>query len=136
MYKRQLSNVDYTETYTREITGEAENQGNSKSNSASNSSGLNIRNGTPQQRITKQDLNSGAYASEVNQSDTDSKINDETITDSKGKSKTLEKYIHEMKGDNGVIVTNQYLVREFRELASSFDEEIIKELNKLFMGLY
>lgn len=41
-----------------------------------------------------------------------------------------------MKGDNGVVVTNQYLVREFREIANNFNLEIIKDLNILFMGLY
>lgn len=131
-----LSNVDYTETYTREIEGQAQNSGNSKSNSNSNSEGLSIQNITPQTNISKQDLDSGIYASEVNQSQAESNINDETNTSSQGTSKTIEKYTHQMKGDNGVIVTNQYLVREFRELASAFDEEIIKELNKLFIGLY
>ena len=41
-----------------------------------------------------------------------------------------------MKGDNGVIVTNQYLIKEFREVIIAVDEEIINELNILFMGLY
>lgn len=41
-----------------------------------------------------------------------------------------------MKGDNGVIVTNQYLVNQYREIIVAVDEEIILELNKLFMGLY
>lgn len=53
-----------------------------------------------------------------------------------GNSKTLETYTHTMKGDNGVIVTNQYLIREFRELAINFDLEIIVKLNTLFMGIY
>lgn len=127
-----LSSVDYVEEYTREIEGEA--FGKSNSNSKNNASGLNINNNTPQKRINKQDLGTGAYASSVNQSDTESNIEDETNTNSN--SKTIEKYTHSMKGDNGVIVTNQYLVREFRELATSFNEEIINELNKLFMGLY
>ena len=127
-----LSSVDYVEEYTREIEGEA--QGKSNSNSKNNASGLNINNDTPQTKINKQDLSSGVYASSVNQSDTESNIQDETNTNSN--SKTIEKYTHSMKGDNGVIVTNQYLVREFRELATSFNEEIINELNKLFMGLY
>jgi hypothetical protein len=127
-----LSSVDYVEEYTREINGEA--SGKSNSNSKNNASGLNINNDTPQTRINKQDLETGVYASSVNQSDTESQIEDETNTNSN--SKTIEKYTHSMKGDNGVIVTNQYLVREFRELATSFNEEIINELNKLFMGLY
>ncbi len=131
-----LSSVDYVEEYTREIEGEAENSGSSKSNSSSSGSGLNINNQTPQTRITKQNLDSGVYASEVNQSDTSSEIEDETNTSSNGTSKTTEKYTHTMKGDNGVIVTNQYLIREFRELATNIDLEIINELNILFMGLY
>lgn len=131
-----LSNVDYEETYTREIQGEAQNTGNSKSNSNSNSNGYNVSNDTPQTNINKQNLLNGKYASNISSSETESNINDETNTSSNGTSKTIEKYTHHMEGDNGVIVTNQYLVREFRELATSYDLEIIKELNTLFMGLY
>lgn len=127
-----LSSVDYTEEYTREIEGNTE--GTSNSNSRNSAEGMSINNDTPQAKITKQNLNSGLYASSVSQSDTSSQIQDETNTEAT--SKTIEKYTHSMKGDNGVIVTNQYLVREFRELASSFNEEIIYELNNLFMGLY
>lgn len=127
-----LSSVDYTEEYTREIEGSSE--GSSNSNSQNSAEGFNINNDTPQKRITKQDLNSGIYASSTNQSETTSQIQDETNTEAS--SKTIEKFTHSMKGDNGVIVTNQYLVREFRELATNFNLEIINDLNKLFMGLY
>jgi len=127
-----LSSVDYTEEYTREIEGSSE--GSSNSNSKNSAEGFNINNDTPQQRITKQNLDSGIYASTTNQSETSSEIEDKTNTEAS--SKTIEKYTHSMKGDNGVIVTNQYLVREFRELAINFNLEIINELNKLFMGLY
>lgn len=127
-----LSSVDYTEEYTREIEGSSE--GSSNSNSQNSAEGFNINNDTPQQRITKQNLDSGIYASSTNQSETSSQIQDETNT--AASSKTIEKYTHSMKGDNGVIVTNQYLVREFRELATNFNLEIINDLNKLFMGLY
>ena len=127
-----LSSVDYTEEYTREIEGSSE--GSSNSNSQNSAEGFNINNDTPQQRITKQNLDSGIYASSTSQSETSSQIKDETNTEAS--SKTVEKYTHSMKGDNGVIVTNQYLVREFRELATNFNLEIINDLNKLFMGLY
>ena len=127
-----LSSVDYTEEYTREIEGSSE--GSSNSNSKNSAEGFNINNDTPQQKITKQNLDSGIYASSTNQSETSSEIEDKTNTEAS--SKTVEKYTHSMKGDNGVIVTNQYLVREFRELATNFNLEIINDLNKLFMGLY
>lgn len=127
-----LSSVDYTEEYTREIEGSSE--GSSNSNSQNSAEGFNINNDTPQQRITKQNLDSGIYASTTNQSETSSQIQDKTNTEAS--SKTVEKYTHTMKGDNGVIVTNQYLVRQSRELATNFNLEIINDLNKLFMGLY
>ena len=118
-----LSNVDFTETYTREIAGSSE--GKSNSTSQNNASGLNINNDTPQTRITKQDLITGAYASQVNQSDTSSNIQDETNA-----------FTRHEEGDNGVIITNQRLVKEFREIIVAIDEEIINELSKLFMGIY
>lgn len=127
-----LSNVDFTETYTREIAGSSE--GKSNSTSQNNASGLNINNDTPQTRITKQDLNTGAYASQVNQSDTSSNIEDETNAESY--SNTIEKFTRHEEGDNGVIITNQRLVKEFREIIVAIDEEIINELGKLFMAIY
>lgn len=78
----------------------------------------------------------GKYASNTNASETETSVNDKTDTENNSSSNTTETYTHTMKGDNGVIVTNQYLIREFREIIVSVDEEIIKELNKLFMGLY
>lgn len=143
-----LSNVDFTEEYTREIIGNQENKintkenGTSNSNSSSNSSGFNINNNTPQRRITKQNLDSGIYASNTNQSDTDSSIEDETTTSSTGNSSstgtssTIEKFTRHEEGDNGVIITNQRLIKEFREIIVAVDEEIINELNSLFMGIY
>lgn len=127
-----LSNVDFTEEYTREIVGSAENQGQSNSNS--NSSGMAINNNTPQTNIQKQDIESGIYASSVGQTDT--QIEDETNTSSTASSNTIERFTRHEEGDNGVIITNQRLVKEYREIIVAIDEEIINELNSLFMGLY
>lgn len=127
-----LSNVDFTETYTREIEGATE--GTSSSNSTNTASGYNINNNTPQKRITRQDLNTGAYASSTNQSDTNSSIEDETNAQSS--SNTIERFTRHEEGDNGVIITNQRLVKEYREIIVAIDEEIINELSSLFMGIY
>lgn len=127
-----LSNVDFTETYTREIAGTSE--GTSNSTSQNNASGLSIINDTPQTRITKQDFETGAYASNVSQSDTESNVSDETNANSS--SNTVEKFTRHEEGDNGVIITNQRLVKEFREIIVAIDEEIINELGKLFMAIY
>ena len=131
-----LSNVDFTEEFTREIIGESEASGSSTSKSNQEAEGFNIINNTPQKRITKQDLETGAYASQTNQSDTQTNINDTTNTTNSGNSKTVEKFTRHEEGDNGVIITNQRLVKEFREIIVAIDEEIIYELGSLFMAIY
>lgn len=131
-----LSNVDFTETYTREISGESANEGSSSSTSTQNAEGLNITNNTPQKKITKQDLDTGAYASQVGQSNTETGIEDETTTSNSGTSNTVETFTRHEEGDNGVIITNQRLVKEYREIIVAIDEEIINELGSLFMAIY
>lgn len=131
-----LSNVDFTEEYTREILGENETEGNSVSKSNQNADGFNIVNNTPQKRVTKQNLEDGLYASQTNQSETETNIEDNTNTTSSGNSKTLEKFTRHEEGDNGVIITNQRLVKEYREIIVAIDEEIINELGSLFMAIY
>ena len=131
-----LSNVDFTETYTREISGETANSGSSNSISQNNSSGLNVNSDTPQGQISKQNILQGSYASQTNASETESEIQDNTSTENQGTSNTIETFTRHEEGDNGVIITNQRLVKEYREIIVAIDEEIINELNCLFMGIY
>ena len=131
-----LSNVDFTETYTREIAGQTQNQGTSNSTSQNNASGLNVNSDTPQGQISKQAILGGSYASQTNASETESEIEDNTTTENQGKSNTIETFTRHEEGDNGVIITNQRLVKEYREIIVAIDEEIINELNCLFMGIY
>ena len=127
-----LESVDYNITEERQIDGNA--TGNSSSNSKNNGSGLNINNNTPQTRITKQDLNKGVYASSVNQSETETAIQDNTETSSN--TKTTETFKRQEKGNKGVLDSYQKMIIQFRETIAPVDENIIKELNSLFMGLY
>lgn len=131
-----LVNVDYTETFEREIEGTSENQGTSNSNSSSSGSGLNINNNTPQTNITRQDLENGVYASSVNQSDTESQIEDETNTSNTGSSESKESYTKRTKGNSGVSATAQALILQYRDTIRAVDREIIEKLNSLFMGIY
>lgn len=131
-----LSNVDFTEEYTREIQGNNSNQGTSSSTSSSNSSGISVNSDTPQGQINKTDILNGKYASNTGASETESQIQDSTTTETSGNNSTIEKFTRHEEGDNGVIITNQRLVKEYREIIVAIDEEIILELNKLFMGLY
>ena len=135
-----LVNVDFTETFTREANGSGliNSEGNSNSNSNSNSSSLGIDNKTPQTRITKQNLDTGAYASNVSQGDNHSQIEDETETSSSQitENETNENYTKRVKGNSGVSATAQKMVEQFRNNIVAIDKEIIESLDILFMGLF
>ena len=106
-----LDNVDYTETLERTTTGE------------STSSGLGVNSDTPQGRIDKTAILSGAYASSTGAN--------ESETNASG----TEEYTKHIKGNSGVLTTNQKLIEQYRNNIRAIDYEIIKELNDLFIGL-
>ncbi len=119
-----LINVDYTETFSRNF------EGNSESNSNSKANGITINSDTPQGRVTKEQILSGNYASSTAGSDTESNINDNTI------SSNNEEYTKNVKGNSGVSATYQRMIMQYRETIRAVDSEIIEELNNLFMLLY
>ena len=135
-----LINVDFTETFTRTIDSEGTTNSNdtSESRSDSTSSNLGINNNTPQQRITKQNLDSGIYASNTNQNDATTAIEDSTTTSSNSSndSSMEEHYSRTQRGNAGVSATAQKMVEQYRDNIRAIDKEIIEELNILFMGLY
>ena len=115
-----LVNVDYTETYERDIE--------SLGTSNSNASGLSVTSDTPQGQIKKDKILAGAYASATGASETESS--------SDSNNQTSENYVKRVKGNSGVSATAQKMIQQYRENIIAIDEEIIDELNKLFMGLY
>lgn len=115
-----LVNVDYTETYERNIE--------TTGNSSNNASGLSVSSDTPQGQIQKSQILAGAYASSTGASESESSSEDSNTTD--------ENYTKRIKGNSGVSATAQKMIQQFRENIIAVDEEIINELNKLFMGLY
>lgn len=119
-----LVNVDYKEEFTRNIKGTGE------SSSTNSASGLSVNSDTPQQQINKEAILSGQYASNTGASETESSINDNT------KNNTDETYTKKVKGNSGVSATAQRMIQQYRENIIAIDEQIIKELDKLFMGLY
>ena len=80
--------------------------------------------------INKEAILGGQYASNTGASETESTINDETSN------KTDETYTKKVKGNSGVSATAQRMIAQYRENIIAIDEQIIKELDKLFMGLY
>lgn len=123
-----LVNVDYTETFERNITG----TGEANSNSSSNGTGLTVSSDTPQGQINKQAILGGSYASQTSATETENRVNDI----SSSSSNTDENYSKRVKGNSGVSATAQAMVKQYRENIIAIDEDIIKELNKCFMGLY
>lgn len=127
-----LVNVDYTETFNR--TADTTNQGTSNSNSNSNSSSLGVNSDTPQGQISKGEILQGKYATTTGATENESAITDTTNTNST--SNTGEEYVKRVKGNSGVSATAQKMVEQYRQNIIAIDSKIIKELNKLFMGLY
>lgn len=123
-----LVNVDYTESFTRNING----TGTTESSSENNASGLSVNSDTPQGQISKASILSGEYASNTGASETTSSINDSTSNTNE----TEETYTKKVKGNSGVSATAQKMVEQYRQNIIAIDEKIIKELDKLFMGLY
>lgn len=123
-----LVNVDYTETFTRNISG----SGESESTSSNSASGLSVNSDTPQGEITKANILAGNYASNTGASETESEITDS----SSSSNQTEETYSKNVKGNSGVSATSQKMIAQYRENIIAINEDIIKELDKLFMGLY
>lgn len=119
-----LINVDYTETYdmAREGTG--------KSNGTGTSSGLNVNSDTPQGQINKTEILQGKYASSTSAG--------ESTSNSSGNSETTgkEKWTRTKRGNDGITATQQKLIGQYRNILIAVDDNIIKELNDLFMGIY
>ena len=119
-----LVNVDYTETFNRTASGIA------NSSSTNNGSGLAVNSDTPQGQISKEDILNGSYATSTGASESTSNINDNST------SSNSEQYSKTVKGNSGVSATAQKMIYQFRENIIAIDEDIIKELDKLFMGIY
>ena len=115
-----LVNVDYHETLTRE------NRVNTTEQASAD--GLTVYSDTPQGQISKSEILSGKFASNVSANEGD--------TNSTSNSNQNETYDKHVKGNSGVSATAQAMVKQFRENIRAIDYEIIKELNELFMGLF
>lgn len=155
-----LINVDFTETFQREIEGESnyggqsslqsylQNNGSSNSQTSANSENLSINNRTPQTKITKQNLETGAYATTVEQNESSQNATGQTITQdtqtssssqnnsSSQDTNTLERYTRSQRGNSGSLTTAQALVMQYRKSIYAVDKDIIENLNCLFMGLF
>ena len=143
-----LVNVDFTETFERTAEGESnlqsnlQNNGSSSSQTSGSSESLDIHNITPQTNITKQDLNAGIYAKEVDQSESSQNATGQTSSTSSQNAQssqgtnTTERYTRTQRGNSGSLTTAQALVMQYRKSIYAVDKDIIENLNCLFMGLF
>ena len=143
-----LVNVDFTETFERTAEGESssqsnlQNNGSSSSQTSGSSESLDINNQTPQTNITKQDLNAGIYAKEVDQSESSQNATGQTSSTSSQNAQssqgtnTTERYTRTQRGNSGSLTTAQALVMQYRKSIYAVDKDIIENLNCLFMGLF
>lgn len=115
-----INNIDFTESYQEQTTSEG------KSNT--NSSGLGISSDTPQGQISKAEILQGKYASATSATEDEGESN---ATTSGTKNYTIHK-----EGNQGIMDSNQYLLKEFRRFIEPFYANIIKELNVLFIAIY
>lgn len=145
-----------TATNKVDTTGDATTTNSTTSNSntttSSDGSSLQIDSDTPQGQISKSQILAGNYASSTtaNESETSGTSNDTSTTsgDTKtqqtgtessnyargnegGKDYTLHK-----KGNDGITATVQALIKQYRNVIVAIDDQIIDELEPLFMGIY
>lgn len=142
------------------IEEEKSGSGTSSSTANNSSSGLTVNSDTPQGQISKQNILNGSYASSTSANENSSTITDSTTTTSSndgtisrsndssisrtndgsihsnGSDTRAESFTRTMKGNSGSITTAQHLIQQYRDIIVAVDEEIINELNSLFIGLF
>ena len=119
-----LVNEDYTETFNRS-TGD-----NNISSSTNTGSGLTVGSDTPQGQISKVTILAGQYATT-----TAAVENTNTISNTASNMGT-ETFTRHVKGNRGISATYQALIKQYRENILTIYNDIINELNDLFMGVW
>lgn len=131
-----FESVDFHITESRTINNNSQNSGTSSTTTSSSGSGLQVNSNTPQGQISKASILAGDYATSTGASESEASGSDSTTTSQTGSGTTVESFSHDERGNKGVMDSYQKLIIQLRETIYAVDEEIIKELNPLFFGLY
>lgn len=131
-----FESVDFHITESRSINSNTQNSGTSSTTTSSSGSGLQVNSNTPQGQISKASILAGDYATSTGASESEASGSDSTTTSQSGAGITTESFTHDESGNKGVMDSYQKLIIQLRETIYAVDEEIIKELNPLFFGLY
>lgn len=125
---------------------------NSSNNTTNNSSGLQINSDTPQGQIQKSSILAGNYASSTvanensgsemaTQNATSTNTNtasgeaQESSDYNRGNTGSKDYTLHKV-GNDGITASVQNLIKQYREIIVAIDDQIIDELESLFMGIY
>lgn len=135
-----LVNEDYTETFNRSTSGTDTNTNTSAgSNSTTSSgSGLTVSSDTPQGQINKATILAGQYATSTSAGEnTNTTSTTDSITNSSsGSNSGTETFTRRVKGNRGISATYQAMIKQYRENILTIYNDIINDLNELFMGIW
>lgn len=119
-----LVNEDYTETFNRTTSGSGE------SSTTSSGSGLTVSSDTPQGQISKATILAGQYATSTAAGENESSTSAEDSTSG------TEQFTRRVKGNRGISATYQAMIKQYRENILTIYNDIINDLNDLFMGIW
>lgn len=124
LVNKENYNINLDNTITQKRTTE----GNSESNSSSNglSKNRDVFSDTPQAKLKDLD-----YATNLTENDGES----ENHASGKTTAKTIDEYEEHLLG-NGSMRYNADILMEWRKSFLNIDQDILKELNDLFMNVY
>lgn len=119
-----MVNEKYTEIETRDLATTGQQNVNN------NDSGLLVNSDTPQGQINKQAILQGKYATST------SANQNEGNSESVGNGTEKGTITRSTEGNRGVLVTQQKLIEQYRDIIVSVENNVILELEQLFMGVY
>lgn len=135
-----LVNEDYTETFNRSTSGTDTNVNTSAgSNSTTSSgSGLTVSSDTPQGQINKATILAGQYATSTSagENTNTTSTTDSVTNNSSGSNSGTEQFTRRVKGNRGISATYQAMIKQYRENILTIYNDIINDLNDLFMGVW
>ncbi len=127
-----LKNNDYTETYLSNVQSDSESSGQSSSNTSTANTGTNKFSDTP--NVGLENVEQGKYLTNATITDSSGTGSGNSASTNESKENINQSYSKNIQGRANI--TPQKMIKQFRENIIAIDNEIIKKLNPLFMGLY
>lgn len=135
-----LVNEDYTETFNRTTSGTDSNTNSSTgtNSTTSSGSGLTVSSDTPQGQINKAAILAGQWATNTaaGENEGTSTTSDSVTNQSNGTNSGTESFTRRVKGNHGISATYQAMIKQYRDNILTIYNDIINDLNDLFMGIW